>query len=108
MALQNISTIERRIITAYLDRVAALALEREIRVTVRDEEEAVYIGNFDRSQIEAQIGDTDFTKIRVTVSDTERHTTLFIHGNEEDVVSDSGFTEAGEWLDDRLLKGISE
>ena len=113
MALKDLSKTEQEIIGRYLDRVDALHSERidrleeeQVRVIVRDEEEVVYIGPFDRSAIEIQIGNTDITKITVKVSDTEHHRTLLIHGNEEDVVSNSGWTKAAEWLEEKLLKGV--
>lgn len=106
MALKDLSIIEREIIGRFLDRVNALATERDVKVVVRDEEEIVFNGSFDRHLIEFHIGNTDLTKITVIISAAERHTTLFVHGNDEDVVSDSGFTDAGEWLEEKLLKGV--
>jgi hypothetical protein len=108
MALKDLSLIEREIIGRYIDRVEAMAKVkyRDMSVIIRDEEGAVYVGPFNRGLIEIQIGNTDVTKVSVQVSDIERHTVLFIHGNEEDVVSDSGYTEMAEWMEEELLKGV--
>lgn len=108
MALKDCSIIEREIIGRYLDRVQVLAGERPAtRVIVRDEGfEIAYKGSFDRAAIEEAIGQTDITKIAVSASDTERHSVMFIHGNDEDVVSDSGWSNEGEWLEEKLLAGV--
>lgn len=106
MALKDLSIIEREIIGRYLDRVATLVSERpETRVRVFDGEFNSYMGSFDRSGIEHVIGDTDETHVIVTCED-DAHIVSFIHGNDEDVVSNSAWSSSGEWLEDKLLKGV--
>lgn len=56
--------------------------------------------------VENAFGQTDITKTVVIFSAIERHTVMFVHGNDEDVVSDSGWSADGEWLEERLLKGV--
>jgi hypothetical protein len=107
MALTDIDAIERRIITAYLDRVEKLAAERPtLQIRVFDGEETSYLGAFDRAGIEKVVGITEETRVYVRVGD-ESHVTVFLHGNYEDVISDSAANAAGEWLEDHLLKGLA-
>lgn len=106
MALKDLSIIEREIIGRYLDRVAALTAERsDVRVRVSDGECQSYAGEFDRASIEHVIGDTDETRVTV-ICKAGSHVTVFIHGNDEDVVSNSAWNSTGEWLEEKLLKGV--
>lgn len=107
MALKDLSKTEQEIIGRYLDRVANVCAENPNHfITVRDEEEPAYQDTFVRDLIEAAIGNTDITTIRVRVGHNQVHTTFFVHGNDEDVVSDSSWNPAGEWLEEKLLKGV--
>lgn len=107
MALKDLSFAERKIIGRYLDRVADVCAENPTHfITVTDEEEPVYQDTFNRALIEAAIGDTDYTRIRVRVGADQVHSTFFVHGNDEDVVSDSSWSAKGEWLEEKLLKGV--
>lgn len=111
MALQDLSITEREIITRYLDNLELLNEERgDLQVIVFDGEEVSFSGGFIRESVEEEIGITDETKITVVTGEwlDQRHSTLFIHGNEEDVVSNSGWTNNGEWLEEKLLKGVYE
>lgn len=109
MSLQDLNTVEREIITAYLGRLETVCAKHPTAwVIVSDEEEPVYEDIYNRAQIEMAIGNTGMTKIRVRVGQDQIHSTFFVHGNYEDVVSDSTYSKAGEWLEEALLKGIYE
>lgn len=112
MALKDLSVIERKIITRFLDNVAELhrKSDGDFRIRVSDGEDISFAGSegaFDREGIEAIIGITAYTKIQVKVG-AASHATLFVHGNDEDVVSDVAFNKLGEALEAELLKGLDD
>ncbi|MTH61149.1 hypothetical protein [Paracoccus litorisediminis] len=111
--MEHISATERRIIRRVLTNISDLLTKHPgLTVNVHDEAEMVYSGPFDRKKIEEEIGHTGMTTITVKVPATQhpvvRATVLFIHGNEEDVLSDSGCSEGGEWLEQAMCVGEPE
>lgn len=115
-----ISQTERRIINRVLTNIERIAAEfPNLIVRVRDEEEQVYEGPFDRSNIRKEVGHTGMTILAVEIpnfkpeglSETKptRASAMFVHGNEEDVLSDGSWSEgsgfSSEWLYMRLEEG---
>jgi hypothetical protein len=112
MALNDLNSIERKIITDFLDRVDVLVAENpDTRVWVHDSEEWSYRhtgrGTYRRAEAEAVVGITDATVFRIWVGDdfSEIH---FYHGNDEDVLSDMVDSKNGAWIGERLTEGLVE
>lgn len=104
----HISQTERKIINVVLSNIANLAHEYpNLEVRVSDEAELEYAGPADTDKIRAAIGHTGMTRVGVYLRDgkSSRASVLFIHGNEEDVLSDSSWGKGCEWLEKRLCKG---
>lgn len=104
----HINQIERRIINVVLSNIANLAHEYpNLEVRVSDEEELEYVGPADTDKIRGAIGHTDMTRVAVYLRDgkSSRASVLFIHGNYEDVLSDTSWSKGCEWLEQRLCKG---
>ena len=107
----HISKAEQRIMNRVLANIQQLHREfPDLTVRVRDEEQVVYDGKPDIDAIRKELGHTGMTRVYVYPEGTAqcRASVLFVHGNEEDVLSDSSWSRDNEWLEKRLSEGASE
>lgn len=106
--MNGLSAIETRIINRVITNLEALCKAHPTAVVhVEDEEDPVYRGPFDRKKIRESIGHTGMTRLGMKIGN-EGGYVLFIHGNEEDVLSDGGWNTGFEWIEQALSKGASE
>lgn len=110
----HISQTERRIINVVLSNIANLQHQYpNLIVRVFDEEDLTYTGPADIAAIRKEIGHTGMTRVMVIIPNLHAAgksggaSVLFIHGNEEDVLSDSSWGEGCEWLEQHLCKGAA-
>lgn len=97
--MPNLSKVEDRIIRT----VARNILRAGYRITVNDGEEDALVNGLRLEEVMAEVGHTDQTRFDIFSRDkTVYHGFVwFVHGNEEDVVSDSSANE----VVDALLEG---
>lgn len=109
---EHVNAIERRVINRVIANMKEISEEFPgMTVAVEDEEETEYKGPFDATKIRAATGHTGMTTYRIYIEkggEKIRASALFIHGNDEDVLSDGSWKEGHEWLFQRLEKGASE
>ncbi len=103
MALKDCSRIERKIIGRVLDNIAMYSdAIVEVFTGLRIPDVTAPITN--RAEIEEHIGVSDSTELKIQIGEVKVWVVL-IHGNEEDVISDSAHTGEGSAEIENLICG---
>lgn len=96
MALKDTNPIERKIISLIIDEITKLEPEVIVMVFTGDVEPDLIATSLDRKAIEAAICVSDETMIRVQ-DGSMRFWVQLVHGNSEDVISNTGANTDLAW-----------
>lgn len=94
MALKDLELRERNIIDAFLKDVMKIARTSKIEIEIMGDGMTDYKGTFERSVVDANIGNCSETTICIR-RDNARGNVLFVHGLGEDVIANIGGNTEG-------------
>ncbi|NKX37320.1 hypothetical protein HGG70_05150 [Rhodobacteraceae bacterium R_SAG4] len=107
--MNGLSATETRIINKVISNIEALCKEHPNSVVfVHDEEGLVYKGPFDKSAIRNQIGHTEITTLALRIGGKRGALIEFVHGNEEDVISNGIWAPEHQWVHEAMCKGTEQ
>lgn len=102
MALKDLSIIEQRIIWKILDNIDKLEQPVAIEIWSGGQDSDLK-GDYNRAEVSKYIGVSDETVLKIYDGDA-RAWVLLVHGNEEDVISDSGSNAVGGEMHNLLFE----